>query len=221
MLIALLVAFIWWLRSGAKPIETSATVGPKLRLHIETLNALLERSDSTDSIDLKRAILPEIERELHGIFALAPSHATALQLQAMLPEMKRQLSEISTTETTAMPESAFQSIDEMRAGLQKVAYGMVGKGINEEDKQRFKQDMTVFAAADPMVEKIAEHARAIVAESPGLLQSRIYVHFPGHTKEEVRYALYFAHELGWIHRRKKGSSYQLFPPGSVINAESE
>lgn len=111
-------------------------------------------------------------------------------------------------------------VDTMRAGLQKVAYEMVGTRHDEETKARFKQGMTEFAALDPLVREIAEKARELVVQQPGILQSRIYAHFEGRSVEQVRYALYFAHELGWIHRRKKGSSYQLFPPGRLIDAEA-
>ena len=104
-----------------------------------------------------------------------------------------------------------------RMALQKVSYEMVGKRHSAETKARFKQGMTKFAAMDPLVREIAIQAREIVAANPGQLQSKIYPYFPRFSQEQVRYALYFAHELGWIYRKKKGNSYQLFPPGNTID----
>lgn len=107
------------------------------------------------------------------------------------------------------------TVDDMRAGLQKVAYEMVGDRHDEATKARFKQDMTAFAADDPMVRLIAARVQQLVLDNPGQLQSKIYRHFPEFTKEQVRYGLYFADELGWVRRQKKGSSYRLFPVGGV------
>lgn len=108
-------------------------------------------------------------------------------------------------------------IDTARRALQKVSYEMVGNRHGAETKARHKQDMTRFAAMDPLVREIAIQAREIVAANPGQLQSKIYPHFPRFSQEQVRYALYFAHELGWIYRKKKGNTYQLFPPGETID----
>lgn len=121
----------------------------------------------------------------------------------------------ATPTTVSMPDDL--TVDEARLALQKVAYGMVGSSVSDDDKLKFKQVMTEFAAADPLVHGIVEQAQRLVAASPGQLQSKIYVHFPRHDKEQVRYALYFAHELGLIYRKKKGNSYQLFPPGNTID----
>jgi len=107
------------------------------------------------------------------------------------------------------------SAENTRNGLQKVAYEMVGSRYDEATKARFKQDMTAFAADDPMVHLIARRVQQLVLDNPGQLQSKIYRHFPEFTKEQVRYGLYFADELGWVRRQKKGNSYQLFPIGLV------
>lgn len=109
------------------------------------------------------------------------------------------------------------SWDEMRRGMQKIAYGMVGPGESDVRKMQFKADMTEFASADPLVREIVEKVQALVAANPGQMQSKIYPHLPGYDVEQVRYALYFANELGLIHRKKKGSSYQLYPPGETID----
>lgn len=47
-----------------------------------------------------------------------------------------------------------------------------------------------------------------------------YPFFPDHDPEKVRYALYFAHELGMLYRKKKGNTYQLFPAGSLVEGSS-
>lgn len=106
----------------------------------------------------------------------------------------------------------------MRQGMQKIAYGMVGPGESDVRKMQFKADMTEFASADPLVREIVQKVQALVAESPGQLQSKIYSRLPGYEVEQVRYALYFAHELGMIFRKKKGNSYQLYPPGETLDA---
>lgn len=108
------------------------------------------------------------------------------------------------------------TMDEMRDGLSRVAGEMVGNTHDAETKARFKQGMTEFASLDPLVKEVVVRVRALVEESPGLLQSGIYSSLPEYSQEQVRYALYFAHELGWVFRKKKGRSYQLFPPGETI-----
>lgn len=114
----------------------------------------------------------------------------------------------------ALPGAGYDpTLDEARLAMQKIAYTMVGPGVSPLEKDRFKQAMTEFASVDPVVHHIAARARQIIAANPGQLQSKIYVYFPGCDKEQVRYALYFADELGWIHRKKKGNSYQLFLAG--------
>lgn len=106
--------------------------------------------------------------------------------------------------------------DDMRRDLQKIAYGMVRPGVSAEERERFKRGMIEFSRADPLVRQIADQVRSIAAQSPGILQSEIYVFFPSVGKEQVRSAIYFAVELGWLHRFKKGRSYSLYPPGETI-----
>lgn len=107
------------------------------------------------------------------------------------------------------------TVDDMRTDLQKIAYEMAGNRHDEATKARFKKDMTAFAAGDPLVRLIATRVQQLVLDDPGQLQSKIYRHFPEFTKEQVRYGLYFADELGLVRREKKGNSYQLFPAGEV------
>jgi len=107
------------------------------------------------------------------------------------------------------------NIDRTRLVMQKISYEMVGNRHNSETKARFKRDMTCFAANDPMVRLIAARVHELVIDNPGQLQSKIYRHFPEFSKEQVRYGLYFSDELGLIRRKKKGSTYQLFPAGTT------
>lgn len=107
------------------------------------------------------------------------------------------------------------TLDDRRTGMQKIAYEMVGGRHDEATKARFKQEMTAFAADDPMVRLIAARVQQLALDNPGQLQSKIYCHFPEFTREQVRYGLYFADELGLVRRKKKGCTYQLFPVGQV------
>ncbi len=136
-------------------------------------------------------------------------------LEELLAEEERRAKARVATPTVILNDRS-SLVDEARQTLQKTAYEMVGNRHSDAEKQRFKQGMTKFAAVDPLVKRIAERAQGIVSRHPGIMQSKIYVHFPEYDKEKVRYALYFAHELGLIYRKKKGSSYQLFPPGTTI-----
>lgn len=100
--------------------------------------------------------------------------------------------------------------DVMRGELQKIAYGMVGDHASDEEKQAFKKVMTFFAALDPLYRELMEKLYPIILRNEGILQSKIYPYLPGYSQEDIRYVLYFAHELEDIERRKKGRSYELY-----------
>ena len=225
--VIVIACMFWWFaqraderaeRDRVAPIHTTSPAASVLPVHntqsldrlIDEVNAAIQRFDNTDDFAIKRVELPSIERLSKKILALLPTHKQALQLQEILPGIRLRLEEESV-------EDRDNPVDEGRAGLQKVAYGMVGKEVGANDKARFKQDMTEFASADPLVAEIAAKARKIVEETPGVLQSGIYPYFLGYSKEQVRYGLYFADELGWIRRVKKGRSYQLFPPSRDVS----
>lgn len=106
--------------------------------------------------------------------------------------------------------------DAARAALQKHAYGMLG--ASEDDKQIFRQVVTEFAKDDPLYQEIMAKIKPLVLSHPGILQSTIYQELPEYDQETIRYVAYFGHEIGDIHRRKKGRSYELLPPGTVIDA---
>lgn len=110
--------------------------------------------------------------------------------------------------------------DLARGALQKYAYGMVGPGVSEDDKARFRTVMTTFAQDDPLYQEVMAKLKPIVLAQPGILQSSIYVQLPQYDQETVRYVAYFGHEIGDIHRKKKGRSYELLPPGRIIDGET-
>lgn len=126
-------------------------------------------------------------------------------------------------------EKQFQQIDQARRSgdydfarvwLQKFAYTITGNdSVSQEVKDRFKRLMTEFAKEDPLYREVMAHVKPLVMQQPGIVQSTIYKKFPHLEQETIRYVLYFAHEIGDITRRKKGRSYELMPPGQVIEGE--
>jgi len=99
-----------------------------------------------------------------------------------------------------------------RQQLQQIAYSMVGRSVSQSDKDKFTQVMKDFAREDPLYRQVMEKLLPMVFATPGMVQSQIYKGQPDAIKEQMRYVLYFAHELGHIHRVKKGNSYKLYPP---------
>jgi hypothetical protein len=74
-----------------------------------------------------------------------------------------------------------------------------------------------FASEDPLYKQVMAKILPMVEASPGMLQSTIYKGQSEEIKEQMRYVLYFANELGHIHRVKKGNSYKLMPAGEVVS----
>ena len=103
--------------------------------------------------------------------------------------------------------------DLARQELQRIAYGMVGNSVTQEQKNQFTEVMKEFAKIDPLYQEIMAAILPYITENPGIMQSKIYTQLPHWSQEEVRYVLYFAKELGHIQRVKKGNSYKLLPPG--------
>ncbi len=102
--------------------------------------------------------------------------------------------------------------DWARQQLQKIAYGMVGDSVTDTQRKSFTRLMTNFAREDPLYQEVMARVIQLVQANPGMLQSQIYKGQPDHIKEQMRYVLYFANELGHIKRIKKGNSYKLLPP---------
>ena len=109
--------------------------------------------------------------------------------------------------------------DLARAALQKVAYGMVGPGVSEDNKQLFRNLMAEFAKEDPLYRELMTKIKPLVLARPGILQTDLYPALPQYDQEVIRYVTYFGHEIGDIHRRKKGRTYELLPAGRVIDLQ--
>lgn len=101
--------------------------------------------------------------------------------------------------------------DAARLMLQKVAYSMPNLDLDVEDKRAFALYVKDFAAIDPLFKQVLSIVFPAVAASPGIKQTEVYSLVPDLDKETIRYVLYYAHVLGLIERKKKGSTYQLFP----------
>lgn len=102
--------------------------------------------------------------------------------------------------------------DWARQQLQKIAYSMVDRSVTAEEKSLFTKLMADFAKEDPLYKEVMERLLPLVQANPGLVQSQIYKGEQDHIKEQMRYVLYFAQELGHIRRERKGNSYKLYPP---------
>lgn len=111
--------------------------------------------------------------------------------------------------------------DWARQQLQQIAYSMVGDSVTQQEKDKFTQVMKDFASEDPLYRQVMERLLPMVETNPGIVQSQIYKGQPDEIKEQMRYVLYFAHELGHIHRVKKGNSYSLYPPDMADDVADE
>lgn len=109
--------------------------------------------------------------------------------------------------------------DWARQQLQRIAYGMVEPSATDAQRADFTRLMTEFAKEDPLYREVMERVLPLVQANPGMLQSQIYKGQPDHIKEQMRYVLYFANELGHIKRVKKGNSYQLTLPDAQASAK--
>ncbi len=110
--------------------------------------------------------------------------------------------------------------DWARMQLQRIAYGMVEPSVTDAQRADFTRLMTAFAKEDPFYKDVMERVRPLIRANPGMLQSQIYKGQPDETKEQMRYVLYFAHELGDIIRTKKGNSYKLTLPDEIIEGDA-
>jgi hypothetical protein len=102
--------------------------------------------------------------------------------------------------------------DFARIWLQKFSYTTVDKNVPQWVRDRFKTLMTAFAKQDPLYLRLIGKIQPLVDAQPGILQTALYPQLPDFSEEQIRYALYFAHELGDLNRLKKGRSYQVFGP---------
>lgn len=107
------------------------------------------------------------------------------------------------------------SLEDLRAALQRLAMDVTRKGIPPIEKARVKALIKEFAAEDPLVARVAEIAQALAIANPGFVQSKSYAAFPNLSVDDVRYGMYFAHELGLIVRVKHGNSYRIYSPETI------
>jgi hypothetical protein len=99
--------------------------------------------------------------------------------------------------------------DAARSALQKEAYTMPDASVAE--RLAFADYVKDFAALDPLFKSVLSIVLPAVQAQPGIKQTAVYALVPDLDKETTRYVLYYAHVLALIERKKKGSTYQLFP----------
>ena len=102
------------------------------------------------------------------------------------------------------------------------SYKQVG-ATAELDKA--SQEYASFVQRDLFFKKLFEVLNAGIKENPGILQSEItskaeasdWQHLYNYdrpiAKDDIYYVLYFADKFGYITRKKKGRSYELFSNG--------
>lgn len=108
-------------------------------------------------------------------------------------------------------------IDGARQALQKIAYMVHSeKKKNPDLVRRFTELMCMFARIDPLFLRCLDAITPVVQQTPGVLQTALYAHMPVEV-EIARYVLYFADATGYLVRRKKGNSYEVFLPDQLIS----
>jgi|GEM_PF-1580119 len=100
---------------------------------------------------------------------------------------------------------------------------------NQEALEEAKREYALFVRRDPIFNRMLPFFLDVVGQTPGVLQSEITSKAEGMdwdalryynrpiSKEDIRYVLYFAEEAGLLFRQKKGRSYQLYLPDSIID----
>jgi len=108
-----------------------------------------------------------------------------------------------------------------RMGYLKCVESYKQAGATTELEQASKE-YDSFVQRDPIFKKLFTALNAGIKENPGILQSEItgkfetmnwgqlYNYDRPIAKDDVYYALYFADKFGYITRKKKGRSYELF-----------
>jgi hypothetical protein len=100
-----------------------------------------------------------------------------------------------------------------------------------EELEIAKKEYADFVRRDPFFNKLLPVFLEGIKQNPGILQSDITKKFEDmewgelrnserpFSKDDIRYALYFAEEFGHIIRHKSGRSYRLYLPEQLKNAE--
>jgi len=104
--------------------------------------------------------------------------------------------------------------DTARMGYQKTAYASP-RLTDECLKEALKRELTGFAQSDPLYRELMAEILPLVKQCPGIKQTELYA-LLNFDREIVSYVLYFAAEIFDLVRRKSGRTYQLFPPGNMI-----
>lgn len=106
--------------------------------------------------------------------------------------------------------------DELRAELQRAAYSISREGTPEE-RREFTAFVAEFARRDPLYRDLMSTVRPMVRDSPGILQSDLTKRLILYSPDQIRYVLYYAHEIGDLYRVKKGRSYALHLEPTTID----
>lgn len=107
--------------------------------------------------------------------------------------------------------------DTARMAYQKCAY-VSSRLDSEETKIALKHELAGFAKTDPLYKDVLTAIKAVVAERPGIKQTELYA-CVSYNRETLSYVLYYAAELFDLYRKKAGRTYQIFPPGRLIDAD--
>lgn len=201
----------WYKRHAleVRPADFSVEPARPTRPVVLGYQATFVADPSANETKARRARQTEIERtERQRSRARAP---VSMQLAAPQAAPRQAWQETLSRGAAELDRLvAIGDWDSARDALQHVAYDMAK--ASTEEKLAFTAAMCPFAARDPLVQRVVAVALAKAIETPGLLQSKLYPHIPDVTPELVRYALFYAAELGQIRRTKKGRSYALFAP---------
>lgn len=108
--------------------------------------------------------------------------------------------------------------DTARMAYQKCAY-ISGRLQHEETKTALKRELAGFSKNDPLYKEVLSAIRPLVEQRPGIKQTDLYS-CVNYDRETVAYVLYFAAEVFDLYRKKAGRTYQIFPPGIVIDANA-
>lgn len=107
-----------------------------------------------------------------------------------------------------------QDFSTARMAYQKAAY-ISGRLSSDDVKTALKRELAAFSRSDSLYTEVLAAIKAVVNRQPGIKQTELYG-LIAHDRETVGYVLYFAAENMDLHRKKAGRTYQVFPPGKII-----
>lgn len=165
------------------------------------------------------------------VFLLGMAALAALVSMAVLIERRHGSARHRSTSQQATPRlvqgffaeaqrSPFDALAHLRAGdvtgariaMNKLAYLLHGDpAATGAQHAQFRRLLGLFGEIDPMVLNALTSLHAMLEQTPGMLQSKLYARL-GLEAEAGRYVLTCAEAMGKVVRRRKGSSYQVFLP---------